>query len=71
MVNKKQIALNIMVDSDDLVGAIVDKLQDNEIFDLIKNLDLKVSDYSFTVALRDYFVNEIKEENRVAKNKVK
>lgn len=61
------ISLNVTVESDDLVGAIVDGLPDNEIFNLIKNLDLKVSDYTFTKALRDYFVNEIKEENKAAR----
>lgn len=67
MAKKQTIALNMEVDSYDLVSAIVDGLPDNEIFNLIKNLDLRVADYTFTKALRDHFVNEIKKENEAAK----
>ena len=50
------------LDLDDLVEDI-SVLDDDTIFNFIKNLDLTVADYSFTKRLRDHFVKEIKDED--------
>lgn len=45
---------------DDITDALFFRDQD-DLFDFICALDLKVADYDFTKRLRDYFIKEIKE----------
>jgi hypothetical protein len=48
----------------DLARQLVDELNRPAIAKLIKDLDALVADYDFTKKLRDYFVAEMKEEDR-------
>ena len=63
---KNKMLTHIEIDLDDLVEDI-SVLDDDTIFNFIKNLDLTVADYSFTKRLRDHFVKEIKEEDKANK----
>ena len=63
---KNKMLTHVEIDLDDLVEDI-SVLDDDTIFNFIKNLDLIVADYSFTKRLRDHFVKEIKEEDKASK----
>lgn len=47
-----------------LLHYIADDLSHEGVMDLVKKLDLEMQDYDFTRELRDYFVQEIKDENK-------
>lgn len=51
------------MDLEDLASGIVSSSNAEEIFELIKELDLFVADYDFTLKLRDYFESEMKKED--------
>ncbi len=59
----KKLLIRSEIDLDDLVEEIV-TLDDESIFNLIKTIDLQVADYDFTKKLRDYFVKEMKKEDK-------
>ena len=49
------IRLNSSVDTDDLIGVLVEQLTREQLFTLIKDIDLTVADWDFTDDLVDYF----------------
>lgn len=53
----KDININIVVDlqQSNIIRALVDELEYNEIIDFIKRLDLVLADWDFTEALYEYF----------------
>lgn len=63
----KKLLIRSEIGIDDLVEEIV-TLDDESIFNLIKTIDLQVADYNFTKKLRDYFVEEIKKEDKAQKD---
>ena len=63
---KNKMLTHVEIDLDDLVEDI-SVLDDDTIFNFIKNLNLTVANYNFTKKLRDHFVKEIKEEDKANK----
>lgn len=62
--SEETVTLQCIVDVDLLVRTIADDLSHEGVLDLVKKLDLEMQDYDFTKQLRDYFVQEIKDENK-------
>ena len=59
----KKLTIHSEISLDDLAEEIK-SLDDESIFELIKSIDLQVADYDFTKKLRDYFVKEMKKEDK-------
>lgn len=55
---------------EDLVDRLTDQLTDEELFTLIRDIDITVADYDFTKRLRDHFVAEIDKEESKAEDDV-
>lgn len=54
--------VNLQVDMEELVQNLHMSLNREEIFDLIKKLDLSMAEYDFTEKLYNYFSEEIQKE---------
>ena len=63
----KKMQIHSTIDLDDLVEDI-GILDDETIFEFIKSIDLHIAEYNFTKKLRDYFVEEIKKEDKAQKD---
>ena len=55
-----KISIELQIDVDELVRNLHMSLSRDEMFDLIKRLDLSEADYDFTKRLHDYFTEEIR-----------
>jgi len=53
--------LDIIIDE----RTIVNNLSRDELIEFIKEIDRMIAEYDFTAELRDYFVAEMKEEERL------
>ena len=51
--------IEINIDSDILVETIKKSMCKDDIFELIKALDLRVAEYDFTKRLQDYFTEQV------------
>ncbi len=47
------------MDLDDIVSELSNNLDYEDLLELIKQINIEVSDYDFTKKLKDYFVKEI------------
>jgi hypothetical protein len=57
---KKTIMVNLSVDSEELVGTILDALTEDEIFEFIVSLDKEAQSWDLTKRLHSYFTDELK-----------
>jgi hypothetical protein len=46
----------------DLAQQLVDELSHAALMKLIKDIDARVADFDFTLKLRDFFIQEVREE---------
>lgn len=51
-----------MMEIDDIVTELREKFDQDELFEMIKQLDKDIADYNFTKALRDHFIDQVEDE---------
>ena len=56
--------ITVDIELDNLVGAIVQNWDKDQIFEYIRRLDLWVAEYDFTKRLKDHFVAEMEKEEK-------
>jgi len=56
-----EILVNLEVDQ--IVADLCTQLDHDDLLELIKQIDAEVADYDFTKELRDYFVEEVEDED--------
>ena len=54
------IAITTRIEAEDIMEALTDhnQLNQDELFEFIRDLDLMVADWDFTLRLRDHFIKE-------------
>ena len=57
-----RIITHITIDKDNIIYDLTNSLTQGELIEIIKELNREVADIDFTKELRDYFINEMDEE---------
>lgn len=50
------------IDTSEVIYDLINSLSHEELIEFVKDLDREVSDYDFTKELRDYFLEEMEDE---------
>lgn len=51
-----------IIDTSEVIYDLINSLSHEELIEFVKELDREVSDYDFTKELRDYFLDEMEDE---------
>ena len=54
----KNLTLTVEVSSESLVESMIDDADHDALIELIKDIDLRIADWDFTLKLCDYFANQ-------------
>ena len=57
--------ITLRMNAKDIIDKMYLDATEDELFDFIKSLDLRVGDYNFTNRLKNYFVSEIQKEDAI------